>query len=72
MRTSKGFRSETRHKLKSEIRQKFVPERFLQRFKIGQNVIIEQFPLSQKGMPWPKFKGMRGEIIEKRGDAYMV
>jgi len=72
MRTTKGFRAETRRKLKADLREKFKPEPFLRQFEPGEKVVIDPYPLSQKGMPWPKFKGMVGEVQEKRGRAYVV
>jgi large subunit ribosomal protein L21e len=70
VRASKGFRSGTRCKLKQTIRPTIA--KFLREFKIGQNVIIELEPSSHKGMPFHRFKGKVGKIIEKRGKSYIV
>ncbi len=71
-RTSKGFRSGTRKKLSKKFRSKFKPENYMQEFKPRSKVIIRQNPSSQKGMPYPKFRGEAGEIKGKRGKAYIV
>jgi large subunit ribosomal protein L21e len=71
-RTSKGLRAETRHKLRKDLRLKWKPEPFLRVFSKGQRVAIDPNPLSQKGMPWPKYKGLVGYIEAKQGRAYKV
>lgn len=70
--TSKGYRRKTRRKLKAEVRHKFKPEDYLKEFKPKDKVIIKQNPSSHKGMPFPKFKGNIGEVLERRGDSYIV
>ena len=72
MKSSKGFRSGTRKKLRKKKRAKFKTEKFMKRFKIDQRVVIKQDPSSHKGMPHPRFKGMIGVVKEKRGEAYVV
>jgi len=67
---SRGFRSKTRKKL--EKKQKTPITKFLQEFEIGQRVVIELEPSSQKGMPHPRFHGRIGEVIGKRGRSYIV
>jgi large subunit ribosomal protein L21e len=34
--------------------------------------MIAQEPSSQKGMPFPRYKGIVGKIIGKRGKSYLV
>lgn len=70
VRKSKGFRFGTRNKLKQRVRP--VITKFLQDFTIGQNVVITLEPSSHKGMPFPRFKGKMGKIVEKRGNSYIV
>ena len=72
MHASKGFRQGTRNKLKREVREKFKPSDYLREFKENEKVIIKPTPISQKGMPYPKFTGKIGTIIGKRGRAYLV
>ena len=70
-RKSSGFRSGTRKKLRQKLVRPTITK-FLQEFKIGQRVVIALEPSSQKGMPFPRFKGKMGKIIEKRGKSYVV
>jgi len=70
VKKSKGFRAGTRKKLKQKARPAIT--RFLQDFDIGQNVVITLEPSSHKGMPFPRFKGKMGKIVEKRGRSYVV
>ena len=72
VRASKGFRRGTRNKLKKALRTKFKPNMFITDYKEGQSVIINHNPLSQSGMPHPRFKSMMGTIVKRRGDSYMV
>jgi large subunit ribosomal protein L21e len=72
VRATKGFRRSTRKKLKKKIREKFKVIPYLQTFKPHDKVVIKPNPSSHKGMPFPKFKGLVGEVKEKRGDAYLV
>jgi large subunit ribosomal protein L21e len=71
VKKSHGLRARTRKKLKQKLRRKGIT-RFLREFKEGERVIILQEPSSHKGMPFPRFKGMSGKIIEKRGKSYIV
>lgn len=69
---SKGYRRSTRRKLKKKVRQKFKVTPYLTEFRPNDKVIIKIDPSSQKGMPFPKFKGKVGEVKEKRGNAYII
>ncbi len=69
---SHGFRHRTRFKLRSELRAKFTAERFLKTYETGATVAIHHDPASRKGMPHPRFKGLVGKVIERRGDSYVV
>jgi large subunit ribosomal protein L21e len=71
VRASRGFRSGTRKKLRQKLTRPAITK-FLQEFEIGQRVIIALEPSSHKGMPFPRFKGAMGKIIEKRGKSYVV
>lgn len=72
VRGSKGFRRSTRSKLKKKVRQKFKVTSYLKEFKPRDKVVIKIDPSSQKGMPFPKFKGKIGDVIERRGDSYII
>ena len=71
-RKSRGFRSKSRFKIIQKPGYRPPITRFLQEFKKDQNVIILQEPSSQKGMPHPRFKGVFGKVLEKRGKSYIV
>ena len=71
VRESSGFRSGTRKKLRQKLVRPSMTK-FLKEFKIGQRVVIALEPSSQKGMPFPRFKGRMGNVIEKRGRSYVV
>ena len=72
MKKSRGFRRRTRKKLKKGVREKLVVTRFLQKFKIGEKVMIEPEPSSHRGMPFPRFIGRTGIIKGMRGKSYIV
>ncbi|MBU0898675.1 MAG: 50S ribosomal protein L21e [Nanoarchaeota archaeon] len=71
-RASRGFRTGTRSKLKQKKRAKFKSETYLKEFKIDDSVVIKIEPSSHKGMPFPKFNGKIGTVIDKRGKSYIV
>lgn len=74
MRRSKGFKSGTRYKLKKAVRAKGKRSiaKTLAQFGEGDKVHIVIDPSVQKGTPHPRFHGKTGEVIEKRGHAYLV
>ena len=72
VKVGKGFRRSTRRKLKKKVRQKFKVTPYLKEFRARDKVVIKNDPSSQKGIPFPKFKGMVGEVKEKKGDAYVI
>ncbi len=70
---SHGFRFKSGRKLKKKVREKGLRIRkFLQEFEIGQRVLIDIEPSSQKGMPHPRYQGRSGIVVGKRGRAYLV
>ncbi|MEM5773028.1 MAG: 50S ribosomal protein L21e [Candidatus Aenigmatarchaeota archaeon] len=72
MKKSRGFRTKTRQALRQKPAYRPPITKFLQEFSMGQRVVIEQEPSSQKGMPHPRYKGRVGRIIGKRGKSYIV
>lgn len=72
VKKSRGFRSKTRKKLRQRARKRATITKFLQKFEIGEKVVIHPEPSSQKGMPFHRFKGRVGEIVNKRGRSYIV
>ena len=71
-RKSRGFRSKTRFKLIQKPGYRPPITKFLQEFRTNQKVIILQEPSSQRGMPHPRYKGIAGHVIGKRGKSYIV
>jgi len=69
---SRGFMHRTRKKLRQPPDYRPPITKFLQEFSIGQSVVIMPEPSSHKGMPFPRFKGKMGKIVDKRGRSYIV
>lgn len=63
--------SKSRKKLKGEIYRKGI-SRFFREFKEGEKVLIDIDVSSQNNMPHHRFQGKIGEIVGKRGRAYLV
>jgi len=72
VKRSRGFRSRTRKKLKQKPGYRPPITKFLQKFEVGERVLIAQEPSSQKGMPHPRFKGRIGKVIGMRGKSYII
>jgi large subunit ribosomal protein L21e len=74
VKRSKGFRVGTRKKLAKRVweRGRIHIKRSLQEFEVGDQVIIKVDPAYHKGMPHSRHFGKQGEVIEKRGRAYVV
>ncbi len=70
VKKSRGFRQSTRKKL-TQFRRPAIT-RFLQEFEKGQKVVITIEPSSHKGMPYPRFKGKIGTVVEIRGNSYVI
>lgn len=71
-KSSKGFRTRTRKKLEQPAGYRPAITKFLQEFPIGGRVVISPEPSSQKGMPFPRFAGKMGRVVERRGKSYVV
>jgi large subunit ribosomal protein L21e len=71
---SKGLRHKTRDKLSihPRMRGKVPVTWWLKEFKPGEKVVIKIVPNVHRAMPHPKFHGLVGEVIGKRGDCYLV
>ncbi len=69
-----GMRRKTRHKLKKSIKEKGkIPiTRFLQKFEVGDRVMLKAFPSYQGGMYFPRFHGKVGTVSGKQGKCYYV
>jgi large subunit ribosomal protein L21e len=71
VKKSRGFRAKTRKKLRGKIRRSGITS-FLQKFDVGENVVIFHNPSSHKGMPSPRLKGRVGKIVGRRGKGYIL
>jgi large subunit ribosomal protein L21e len=67
---SHGARRRTREKYRNPA--KLTVNRALAMFEIGQPVAIKVSSNQQKGMPFRRFHGKTGRVIEKRGRAYVI
>jgi len=68
------MRKKTRDKLSKTVRTRGISPvvRAIQEFKDGDKVHVLIDPSKHKGMPHPKFHGRTGEIIGKRGRAFIL
>jgi len=67
---SHGPRRRTREKFR--IRGKISVNRFIRKFNIGDKVVIDIVSSSLNGIPFKRFQGLSGNVIEKRGNAYLI
>lgn len=74
MERSRGFRTRTRGKLTKRYRDRNpnIISRLLEEYTEGDKVHIVLEPSIHRGMPHPKFHGMTGTIVGKRGTSYLV
>jgi large subunit ribosomal protein L21e len=67
---SHGQRRHTREKFR---RVGLTPiSAFFRQFNVGDRVVINVNSLSHSGMPFKRFQGLSGDVIGKRGRAYIV
>lgn len=74
VRKSKGLKNHTRDKLKKDPREKGLTSITdqLRDYSEGDMVHIDIDPSVHDGMPHPRFQGRTGEVVEKRGRAFVV
>lgn len=72
VKKSHGPKVKSRKKLTQKPRYRPPITKFLQTFEIGQTVAIDQEPSSHHGMPYSKFKGITGQVVQRRGNSYIV
>ncbi len=72
VKKSRGPRRGTRHKLRQKPSRRPTITKFLRTFKTDQKVVIYPEPSSQKGMPFPRYKGRVGTVVGMRGKSYVV
>jgi len=67
---SHGPRRRTREKFRKTRRSTI--SQFVRKFSKEDKVIIDIESSSQKGMPFRRFQGLAGKVIDKRGNAYLI
>jgi len=69
-----GMRKKTRHRLSKTVRARGISPvvRAIQEFQAGDRVHVIIDPSKHKGMPHPRFHGKTGEVIGKRGRAFIL
>ncbi len=69
-----GYRYKSRHILRKHPRERGMPPLgcLLRQYAVGEKVAIVINPSVHKGMPHRRFHGKVGEVVEKRGRAYVV
>lgn len=72
MRRSRGFRNKTRRTLKEKSREKVTITKRLKDIELGTQVVVDIQPSFQDGMPHPRYQGIIGKVIEKRGRSYVL
>ncbi|HDM22788.1 MAG: 50S ribosomal protein L21e [Methanomicrobia archaeon] len=74
MERSRGFRTKSRGKLTKRYRDKNlnIISRLLVNYNNGDKVHLVLEPSIHRGMPHPKFHGLTGTIVGKRGNSYLV
>ena len=72
VKKSRGFRSGTRKKLRQKPSRRPAITKYLRTFRVGEKVMLMPEPASQKGMPFPRYKGKVGSVVEMRGKSYLV
>ncbi len=71
VRKSNGPRRKTRSKFRSSPRSKFTVNKFLKELEIGKRVVLKVDP-SSRSIPFRRFHGLSGKVVERRGNAYIV
>lgn len=69
---ARGVRSKTRKLLSRRVREKTSVNKRLKEFKMGTKVMIKHDPSEQRGMPFKRFYGKVGTVVNKRGRSYIV
>jgi len=71
---SRGLRSRTRSILSKNPKDKGLRSLgyLLRDYKNGEKVVIIIDPATHRGMPYKRFQGAIGEVLEHRGRAYVV
>jgi large subunit ribosomal protein L21e len=67
---SHGPRRRTRAKFRGGL--KLTVNRFVREFPVGSKVALITDPASHHGMPFRRFYGLTGTVMEKKGRSYIV
>ena len=74
VKRTQGARMGTRKKLRKNVRSKgkLKIRSYLQKFEVGDTVQVKVDSSHHKGMPYKRFFGKQGKIVEKRGKSYLI
>lgn len=74
MKRSSGYRSATRQLFRKKLRERGLRPlgRLLRKYDLGDKVVIHIEPSVAKGQPHRRHHGKLGNVIERRGRAYVV
>jgi len=72
VRRSRGFRNKTRKTLKKRDNHRITITERLKQIALGTRVVVKLEPSVQDGMPHPRYHGILGKVVEKRGKAYVL
>jgi len=74
VKASKGIRSRTRNMMSKSPRKRGMNSlaRSFQKFEVGEKANIVIDPSMHKGQPHKRFHGQTGEVVGKRGAAYIL
>jgi large subunit ribosomal protein L21e len=67
---SHGPRRRTREKFRRT--ERVSVNSFIRKFNVGDRVVIDIVSSSLNGIPFKRFQGLSGKVIEKRGRAYLI
>lgn len=67
---SHGPRRKTREKFRRTGKTPITD--FIRQFNIGDKVVIDINSSSHRGMPFKRFQGLLGLVLERRGNAYVL
>lgn len=74
VKASKGMRNRTRNMMSKSPRKRGLNAitRSFQKYEVGDKANIVIDPAFHKGQPFKRFHGQTGEVIGKRGAAYIL
>lgn len=74
VKSSKGFKSRSRGTLTKDVRERGMPPvtRFLQKFEVGDRVVVRIEASDPHGMPHPRYQGRVCVVLQRVGRAYRI